>query len=436
MNIWQSRSLGLMCVVLLAACATPVASNIKVSEAHTAKYSELSALDVVATLEKNVNEAKSANMPFLAPNYFREAAQVLSECQSALGNKSKDVLVSNAAKGEAILEKGREVMAIVQYRFAKELELKAQLDEHNAAKLLPKDYEKVTGDFSKLIEKVEREQPDNIDKEKESLLKEMLDLVIKAVQEGALRESEVINAESKKKNADKQAPLTYAEALKVYQEAKTQIAAAHHDKKLVQRLGQEALFAAHHAQQINDRVALLQTQLKISSGGSVALSTTTAATVAVASSETQVESKTAAPEKVTLEKIVLQEEERLQGIATALGLKDLRDQSFEKQAEEIKRAATEATHRPDGDAIKRDFEVRLKAANDATQQLGAELNGKDQQIAEKDKQLATQSTQLSEKDAQIKQQKERIDKLEWEKPAQPVKKPKPTAKAKEPAAKK
>ena len=434
MNAWQSRSLGLVCAVLLSACATPVASNIKVSEAHTAKYSELSALDVVATLEKNVNEAKSANMPFLAPNYFREAAQVLSECQSALGNKTKDVLVSNAAKGEAILEKGREVMAIVQYRFAKELELKAQLDEHNAAKLLPKDYEKVMGDFSKLIEKVEREQPDNIDKEKESLLKEMLDMVIKAVQESALHESEVINADNKKKNADKQVPITYADALKVYQEAKTQIAAAHHDKKLVQRLGQEALFAAHHAQQVNDRVALLQTQLKISSSGSVALSATTA-TVAAASSETQVENKPAVAEKVTLEKIVLQEEERLQGIATALGLKDLRDQSLEKQVEEIKHAATEATHRPDGDAIKRDFETRLKAANDATQQLGAELNAKDQQIAEKDKQLAAQTTQLGEKDAQIKNQKERIDKLEWEKPAMPVKKLKPTAKAKDAAKK-
>ncbi len=434
MNAWQNCSLGLVCAVLLAACATPVASNIKVSEAHTAKYSELSALDVVATLEKNVNEAKSANMPFLAPNYFREAAQVLSECQSALGNQTKDVLVSNAAKGEAILEKGREVMAIVQYRFAKELELKSQLDEHSAAKLLPKDYEKVTGDFSKLIEKVEREQPDNIDKEKESLLKEMLDMVIKAVQESALHESEVINADNKKKNADKQVPITYADALKVYQEAKTQIAAAHHDKKLVQRLGQEALFAAHHAQQVNDRVALLQTQLKISSSGSVALSATTA-TVAAASSETQVENKPAAAEKVTLEKIVLQEEERLQGIATALGLKDLRDQSFEKQVEEIKHAATEATHRPDGDAIKRDFETRLKAANDATQQLGAELNAKDQQIAEKDKQLAAQTTQLGEKDAQIKNQKERIDKLEWEKPAMPVKKLKPTAKAKDAAKK-
>ena len=190
----------------LAGCATPVSTNIKPSAAHVAKYNDLAALDVVATLEKNVNDAKNANMPFLAPNYYREAAQVLSECQSALGNKPKEVLVNNAAKGEAILEKGRSVMDIVKYRFAKELEFKAQLDEHNAPKLLPREYENVIGDLSKLIDTVEREQQVNIDKDKEVLLKSMLDLVIKAVQEGALRESETLNIDSKKKNADKQAP--------------------------------------------------------------------------------------------------------------------------------------------------------------------------------------------------------------------------------------
>jgi hypothetical protein len=153
-------------------------------------------------------------------------------------------------------------MAIVQYRFAKELEIKAQLDEHNAPKLLPKEYETVIGGLSRLIGKVEHEQPDNIDKEKDVLLKSMQDLVINSVQEGALRESEAINTDSKKKGADKQAPVTYAEALRVYEESKNQIAAAHHDKALVQRLSAETLLAAHHAQQVNERVALLQSQLK------------------------------------------------------------------------------------------------------------------------------------------------------------------------------
>jgi hypothetical protein len=430
MSSWQIRMAGVLFVAFMAGCAAPVSTNIKVSAEHVAKYNDLSDLAVVTALEKNLNEAKSANMPFLAPHYFNEASQVLSECQGALGKKPKEELVNIAAKGDAILEKGRAVMAIVQYRFAKELEFKAQLEEHNAGKLLPKEYAQVMGDFSGLIEKVERERADNIDKDKEALLKDMLDLVIRAVQEGALRESEIINADSKKKNADKQAPVTYAEALRVYQESKTQIAAAHHDKTLVQRLGAEALFAARHAQQVNERVALLQAQLRGSVGGGAAISGAaigggtggmTGAQVGV-----QAESKPSATDKISVEKIVLQEEERLQSIATALGLKDLRDRALEKQVEEIKRAAS--TRQPGGNAVDApNFDARMKAANDGIKQAQDELTAKDQQLAEKAKQLETQAAQLAEKDEQIKKLKEKVDRLEWEKPAQPVKTLKPSA---------
>lgn len=444
MSSWQIRITGVLFVAFMAGCAAPVSTNIKVSAEHVAKYNDLSDLAVVTALEKNLNEAKSANMPFLAPHYFNEASQVRSECQGALGKKPKEELVNIAAKGDAILEKGRAVMAIVQYRFTKELEFKAQLDEHNAGKLLPKEYAQVMGDFSGLIEKVERERAENIDKDKEALLKDMLDLVIRAVQEGALRESETINADSKKKNADKQAPVTYAEALRVYQESKTQIAAAHHDKALVQRLGAEALFAARHAQQVNERVALLQGQLRVSVGGGAAISGAaiggatggmTGAQVGV-----QAESKPSATDKISVEKIVLQEEERLQSIATALGLKDLRDRALEKQVEEIKRAASTRQPGGEGNAVDApNFDARMKAANEEIRQAQTELTAKDQQLVEKTKQLETQAAQLAEKDEQIKKLKEKVDRLEWEKPAQPVKtlKPsaaKPAAKSKEAAA--
>jgi hypothetical protein len=392
MFFWKVRISGVFVALILAGCATPVSTNIEPSAAQVAKFNELPALDAVEMLEKNVNTARHDNMPFLAPTYFREAEHALGECQSALTNKPKDIVATLAAKGQAILEKGRSTMAIVQYRFAKELELKAQLDEHNAPQLLPKEYEAVIGSLSRLIGKVEREQPDNMDKEKAALLKSMLDLVINSVQEGALRESEAINADSKKKNADKQAPVTYAEALRVYQESKNQIAVAHHDKALVQRLSAETLFAAHHAQQVNERVALLQSQLKTSTAGG-----------------------TSGMEKVTVEKIVLQEEERLLGISSALRLKDLRDLPLEKQVEEIRRAATDATIQPNGEAIRLDFEARLKAANEEIQkaqaelvQKGKQLTEKETQVAEKEKLLAEKDRQLTDKDSQAAEKDKKV----------------------------
>lgn len=427
MNSWQIRTSGVLLAMLLAGCATSVSNNVKPSAAHVAKYNELSALEVVATLEKNVNEAKSANMPFLAPHYYRDAAKILSECQSGLGGKSKEVLVNNAAKAEAILEKGRSLSAVVQYRFAKELEYKAQLEEHNAPKLLAKEYDKVIAEFSRLIEKVERERADDIDKDKEALQKSMLDLVIKAVQENALHDSETINLESKKKNAEKQAPLTYNEALRVFQDARNKIAAAHHDKALVQRLSAEALFAARHAQQVNERVALLQTQLNISHPSNVGVG------IGVGSGSGSglqlglglgVSTKLAPVDKVTVEQIVLHEENHLLAISKALGLRDLRDLPLDQQVEEIKRAAAGAPRQAQSEtgvtikplpastpAPAADIDARLAAANDATQQAMAALATKEQQLAEKDQQLVAQNQLVESQTNQLANQEEKIKDL-------------------------
>lgn len=404
MSFWLIRIFGVLFTLFLAGCVTPVSNNIKPSAAAVAKYSDLSDLNVVATLEKNVNDAKNADMPFLAPNYFREAAQILSESQSALGKKPREILVSNAAKGDAILEKGRAMMAIVQYRFAKELEYKAQLNEYTAPKLLPKEYEKTIADLSGLIEKVEREQPENIDKEKEALLQSMLGLVIKSVQEGVLHDSELINADSKLKGADKQAPVTYAEAIRVYQMSKSQIAAAYLDKALVQRSGEQATFAARHAQQVNERVAMLQTQLKISAAADASVAG------AMSGSNTQVgaqlDGKPSGTERVSLEKLVLQEETRLLGISAALGLKDLRDLPLDKQVETIKHAAADAAKQPE--AATQDFEARLGTANNGLRQGVAELAQKDKQLADKDKQLLGKDKQLAEKDKQLTEKEKQL----------------------------
>ena len=415
MHSWLIRTSGLLLAILLVGCATTVNTNVKVSAAQVAKYNDLPDLDVVSTLEKNVNEARNANMPFLAPHYFREASKVLSECQNALGNKPKDVLVNNAARGDAILEKGRAVAAIVRYRFAKELELKQQLDALNTAKLLPKEYENVIGDLSRLIEKVESEQPADIEKDKDNLLKAMQDVEVKAIQEGALHESETINAESRKKNADKQVPVTFAEALRIYQEAKSRIAAAHNDEKLVQRLGAQALFAARHAQQINERVTLLQTQFKLITGGGGTSLSGVIGGVTGAQLGMQVDGKPSAMDNITVEKIVLQEEDRLLGISTAMGLKDLRDLPLEKQVEEIKRAAGDNIRQPRNEASAasmQDLDARLKASNAAAQQAIAELAAKDKQLKETILQVEAQAAQLAEKDAQIQTLGDKVVQLE------------------------
>lgn len=396
-------------VALLAACAAPGNNTVQPSAASLAKYSELSALDIVTAQEKSVSDAKADGMPFMSPRHFRDASLVLSESQNALSNKPKEQLAQLAAKSDAILDKGRAIMSIVQYRFAQELELKTRLDKLDTEKNLPKEYERVMADFSALIDKIEREQADNIDKKKDELTKDLQSLEVRAVQESALRVSETINADSKNKNAEKQIPATYAEALRVLQDAKTQIAAAHHDDELVKRLGTQALFAARHAQQINDRVSELQAQFKGTASASPSVALGVGAGAALATRvNAQVGGNVPVIEKASVEKIALQEEERLRTISSSLGQKDLRDLPLDKQVQEIKRAATDITVQAKneaGIATIKDLEARLQAANDATAKAMT-------QLADKDKQLSDQNLQLADKDAQITKLNEHIANLE------------------------
>lgn len=381
--------LSTLCLaLLLSACAAPVKIAVQANDAQVAKYKDLSALDIVSALEKNIADAKAEGMPFSAPHYFKEATLALSAAQNGLSSQPKDQLAQQAAKGDAILEKGRAIMAVVKYRFTDELALKAQLDSLGGDKLLPKEYANVMGDFSDLINVVEAEKPDNLDKKKAALLKDLTSLEVRVVQEGALHTSEVMNDESRANNADKQVPATYAEALRVYLDAKAKIAAAPHDKDLVQRLSAQALFAARHAQQLNERVVELQNQFK----GVVAKP---AAGVSVAGvNGVSVNTKAGGPpviEKGLIEKIAAQEEDRLAVIGGALGYKDVRDLSVEKQAQELKRAVSDLTEQAKneaGVAATKALEARLQSAVDANKKAAMQLADKDQLLADKDMQIA------------------------------------------------
>ena len=361
--------------LLLAGCAANVGKTIKVSDEQLAKYGTLSAADAIAALEKRINEAKNANMPFLAPDYFRGASEILSDAQKSSDKKPKDELISHIAKADAILDKGQTIMAIVQSRLVNELALKNQLDKDNVAKVYPKEYEKSVSELSSLIKKVELEKADNLDKDKIELIKMMQALDVKTIQYTALHESEVINEDTKSKDGEKQAPATLAEALRVYLDAGNRIAQAPHDEALVQRAGADALFAARHARYVSERVLALQNKFKES-----------------------------------VEPIVLEEEKRLLDISTALGHKDPRDQPIEKQAEEIAQVAGEIVQgqqksKQSIGAVNDQSKVmerRLKEANDAMQQANAQLAEKDAQISGKDAQLKILNDQIAQLEEQNK----------------------------------
>ena len=383
---------GSLLSLLLVGCAANVGKTIKVSDQQIAKYGTLTAEDALAELEKHVTEAMNANMPFLAPDFYRGASEILNDTRKSLAKKPKNELISDIAKADAILDKGQTMMAIVQNRLANELAMKIQLDKDNVSKVYPREYENVIGKLSSLIEKVELEKAGSLDKDKIELMKMMEALDIRAIQYTALHESETINEVTQSKDGEKQAPVTLAAALRIYKEAASRIAQAPHDEALVKSAGADALFAARHARYVNERVLALQIIVK-----------------------------------EAVEPVVIDEEKRLLEISSALGYKDLRDQPVEKQAEEIVKVSAEIlqgqqkTNQLIGAASdqSKSLEVRLKEANDAMQKSNERLAEKEVQLATKDSQLAERdahvsdiSAQIAEKDAQLKILNEQLAQLE------------------------
>lgn len=405
LHAWTFFFSGLL-GLLLAGCAANVGKAIKVSDEQLAKYGTLSTTDAIAALEGRVNEAMKANMPFLAPNYYRGASEILGDIRKSPEKKSKDELIGSIAKADAILDKGQTMMSVVQSRLVNELALKVQMDKDNVAKVYPKEYEKSISELSSLIEKIELGRADNIDKDKIGLIKTMQALDVRAIQYTALHESELINEDTRSKDGEELAPATLAEAQRIYLDAANRIAQAPHDEALVNRAGSDTLFAARHARYVNLRVLTLQEKIKES-----------------------------------IEPIVLEEEKRLLEISTALGHKDLRDQPIEKQAGEIAQVAAETVQgqQKSKQAIvavsdqSKDLENRLKEANDAMQRANEILDLKDVQLAdknarlsekdaliseinsklsEKDAHTSEKNAQLAEKDAQLKNLNDRIAQLE------------------------
>ena len=341
--------------LLLTGCDTTVGKSIKVSNSQLAQYDAMPKPQAIELLGASISKARSANMPFLAPHYFNEANELFTALQTSPDKTAKNVWVAEIAKAHTLLDKGESISAQVRERFPRELELKGLLDQFNASASYPDEYKEVIGKFSGLIEKVELGKADNLDKDKNELIKAMQVLDVKAVQYSALHESDLTNlATLHKIDAAKLAPTVLGNAQRVYADAFKRIGAAPHDAELVKHASEEAIFAAHRAWFITERILALQ--------------------------------------KLSLEGIALEEEKYFSDLSTTIGQKDLRDQALFKQLETLasiaKTAIQDQTRLSTTQGATQGLEKRLKESDALTQQCNA-LN-------------ASLTNQVSVRDIQIK----------------------------------
>ncbi|MBI3481221.1 MAG: hypothetical protein HY016_12850 [Nitrosomonadales bacterium] len=175
----SSHFLGILCIALLSGCATRFGDSITVPMGELAMYDAVPKEKSIARIADHLSNARSENMPFLAPHYFREAADIVDKIKRLA---PEAVSAEDLAKADALLDKGESVSMLVRSTFANELELKDKLDELKANEVYPWEYKALTYQLSNLIEQVELNNASNIEREKATLNQLMQEFHAKAAQ--------------------------------------------------------------------------------------------------------------------------------------------------------------------------------------------------------------------------------------------------------------
>ncbi|HFE38751.1 MAG TPA: hypothetical protein ENK06_10110 [Gammaproteobacteria bacterium] len=335
---------------LLVSCASGVGGSVKITDDDVAKYAAMSAEDAVNSLESSLADAKEENLPFYTPTYYREAEKLYLKAQALLkNNKSRKNIIQDVAKGDRLLAKARIKKREVESELDQLLKINSNLVKLDAPTVFKKPYAELKKKLTELIVKIEENKADKIEKDKSKLLKSFTALEVKSIKYAALNEANNIRSQAKAKKAPKLAPKTYAEAVRVYQQADADISQNPHDEETVMRAKKRALFSAIHALNVTNRVIELGQKFKKS------------------------------PEDV-----VLDEEARLLSISNALDQSDLRDQAIDEQVSALvslinelsrKSASSEKNQARIADLEKRlsETEASLALSNKDRDQAKAEL---------------------------------------------------------------
>lgn len=366
--------------LMLAACSTEVSNTVTISDQKFARYEALTPVQAAAELEKRIMLSRRQGMPFLAPKSFNQGFEILVYVKQVLMTMPQSRVIEDVVRADAILDKGETRMGVVKTRLAKELALKAQMDKDRVSNIYTEEYQKVVDDLSRLIEKVEMDEAGSLDHDRLVLSNRMQALDVQTIQHYALHQSDVMNQATRNMDGEKLAAKTLADAYRRYKDAEKRIADNPHDIVSVQRASADAMFAARHARFVVQRVAALQMKVRESA-----------------------------------ELVVLEEEGMLMKISDAMGLKDLRDQPVEKQANDIATAVADVVHGKQqseqnaASTLSQSLETRLREVNEVLTQNNERLAEKDVKLSEKETQLyekiallSEKNTLISEKNAQIK----------------------------------
>ena len=306
MRVFNTVTIGL--IFALGACATSGPHNqFEPSKKDLVRLQTMPTTSAIKEAQTYIDRSREQELDFLTPQHFDLANKALTEAKDLLSKQQPaQHIVQKVAVAEAVLKNGELVARKIKSSLSDELSIKSSLDELNASKIYGNEYGSLVARLNQVIRQVEEGKKADSIKERDKLITEMTQLEVKSIKYNALNEPKEILKRVKYRGGPELAPVTYEEALEVYASAERFISENPHMREAVERLSQEALFAAKRLLYLTEEISALSQKVNRS-----------------------------------LEQVVLDEEYRLFRVARALTNKDVRDHPLEVQSELIAEAVAE-----------------------------------------------------------------------------------------------
>jgi len=349
----------LLSLLLLTGCFGG-SSNLKMSAAEEAKYSEVSTQSALDTATKRLAKAKADSLNYYSPENFEEAQNNLEKARKAQrkGHGSNKVITLIAITNRH-LDRAEENHAAIKENFAELLVEFEKLDKVGARSFDEDHYEDLRDDFSELIELVEEGKLEKAIAGRTELKSECTALRIEATKAEFLGRGQRILDALHDNDADDYAPQSIQLANESLRRAELYININPDDADGIEERSSQALRSIQHAQIIAQMVKHLDDA-----------------------------------DAEAYEKHVLGEETRLVAIARALSLSDMSHQAFSIRRDKIVSRIAELKEQ----LAKSDNE--LHTANTKIETLMQELESTDS----KNEQRISQLTRINMEKAALEQQ--------------------------------
>jgi OmpA-OmpF porin, OOP family len=195
----------------------------------------------ISKLEDDVKSAKLNQINMYSPmNYKRLVKHLNHAKENRDKNKDNESILEEVAKARTFLKKAQIIQSRGQPLLNEVIVARNSALEAKADRYFAKEMKDTDQKLSAAAEALEEGDSKEAEKNRESLKNKYLDLELRSIKHAALSPAFEIFEQAKKEGAEKEAPRTLAEAVRVMDQADSFITVNRHDENGIQNQGEKA----------------------------------------------------------------------------------------------------------------------------------------------------------------------------------------------------